>query len=101
MHPRRLRCSAIKYSPVFSVVAPCRQGASAPSVRRRPLTTGCLRAERKQPIEVPAEDEIRVGTTDPQAIECLHLRVVEGPLPTAREERRVGAEEQALGPRDL
>jgi asparagine synthase (glutamine-hydrolysing) len=35
MHPRWLRCSFLKYDPIFSVVAPCHQGASPPSVRRR------------------------------------------------------------------
>ena len=46
MHPRRLRCFFLKYCPVFSVVAPCRRGASAPSVRRRSFTTGCQGTER-------------------------------------------------------
>ena len=35
MHPASLRCSSLKYGPVFSVVAPCEAGASPVSVRRR------------------------------------------------------------------
>ncbi len=38
---RWLRCSSLKYSPIFSVVAPCHQGASPVSVRRHAFTTGC------------------------------------------------------------
>jgi hypothetical protein len=41
MHPRWLRCSALKYDPVFSVVAPCPRGASPVSVQRQTFTTGC------------------------------------------------------------
>src|SRR5215210_2889690 len=42
MHPRWLRCSSLKYCPIFSVVAPCHRGASPPSVRRRDLHHGLL-----------------------------------------------------------
>jgi hypothetical protein len=37
MHPTWLRCSFLKYGPVFSVVAPCQLGASPSSVLRRGL----------------------------------------------------------------
>ena len=42
MHPRWLRCSSLKYCPIFSVVAPCHRGASPASVRRRDLHHGLL-----------------------------------------------------------
>jgi hypothetical protein len=35
MHPALRRYSSVKYFPVFSLLAPCRAGASAPSVRHR------------------------------------------------------------------
>jgi hypothetical protein len=40
LHPAWLRCSFLKYSPVFSVVAPCHPGASPLSVRRWTCATG-------------------------------------------------------------
>jgi hypothetical protein len=42
MHPRWLRCSFLKYCPIFSVVTPCHRGASPPSVRRRDFHHGLL-----------------------------------------------------------
>src|SRR5713101_4078675 len=43
--PRRwLRCSSLKYCPIFSVVAPCHRGASPASVRRRDFHHGLLGA---------------------------------------------------------
>src|SRR5436309_6118367 len=42
MHPRWLRCSSLKYCPIFSVVAPCHRGASPASVRRRDFHHGLL-----------------------------------------------------------
>jgi hypothetical protein len=35
MHPGLLRCSSVKYYRVFSLLAPCRPGASTPSIRHR------------------------------------------------------------------
>jgi L-fuconate dehydratase len=45
MHPHWLRCSFFKYSPVFSVVAPCHWGASSVSVLAGRFTTGCYRVK--------------------------------------------------------
>src|SRR6266481_767949 len=42
MHPHWLRCSSLKYCPIFSVVAPCHRGASPASVRRRDFHHGLL-----------------------------------------------------------
>src|SRR5437899_1660578 len=42
MHPRWLRCSSLKYCPIFSVVAPGHRGASPASVRRRDFHHGLL-----------------------------------------------------------
>src|SRR5437016_13705793 len=39
---RWLRCSSLKYCPIFSVVAPCHRGASPASVRRRDFHHGLL-----------------------------------------------------------
>ena len=41
LHPVWLRCSSLKYCPIFSVVAPCQPRASPLSVRRRTCTSGC------------------------------------------------------------
>src|SRR6267143_2180296 len=49
MHPRWLRCSSLKYCPIFSVVAPCHRGASPASVRRRDFHHGLAVKLRLKP----------------------------------------------------
>ena len=52
LHPSRLRCSSLKYGSIFSVVAPCRLGASAPSVHqlfRGHHTSAIAERRRREP----------------------------------------------------
>src|SRR5213593_2086789 len=56
MHPRWLRCSSLKYCPIFSVVAPCHRGASPASVRRRDFHHGLLGARLSNASRAPSAE---------------------------------------------
>ncbi len=65
-----LRCSALKYDPVFSVVASCPRGASPVSVRRQTFTTGCWgcsphlkRTKERDPCELTSCPALSFLTT--------------------------------------
>ena len=65
MHPRRLRCSSLKYSRYFSVVAPCRRGGRLAPLGATPdFHHGLLGGEPVVLIEFDFEDDTvhRLGT---------------------------------------
>jgi D-glycero-beta-D-manno-heptose 1-phosphate adenylyltransferase len=72
MHPRRLRCSSLKYAPIFSVVAPCQRGASPPSVLTVIMEGSTKIVTREQLIELVGADR-RAGRTIAFANGCFDL----------------------------
>src|SRR5712691_9325600 len=57
-----LRCSSLKYCPIFSVVAPCHRGASPASVRRRDFHHGLLASLLCRIVCSALEPVIRIVT---------------------------------------
>src|SRR5437899_7528227 len=60
-----------------------------------------LRRDGEQPIEIAAENLPALRLRDAELLQDLLLHLVNRPLPAAREERRVGAEQQPIRARHL
>ena len=71
--------------PIFSVVAPCRRGASPVSVRRQTFTTGCWPLILDCPTESMFARMLRCVSITPFGAPALPLE--ESPLPAARQRR--------------
>src|SRR6266567_4455444 len=53
---------------------------------------------RKNSMKIVMEDEAGGGLVDTDLVQGLGLRLKDGSMPAAREERRIRSEEEAVGP---